>query len=224
MPAVTAGDRPNTVDMLMVHRVFRREFGLAPRLVRSVNPGDTARAELVGTHIEFLLQMLHHHHTGEDELVWPKLLERALPETDLIDEMRQQHQVVSALLDRAEELLPAWRATGDSTAADQLATALEGLEAPLDEHLTEEEVRVLPIIEEHLSVAEWGQVGERGLAGIPKNWRLLALGAVLDESSAEERSELMAHVPLPARLAYQLIGRRQYPRYRATLRTGILTN
>jgi hypothetical protein len=36
--------RPYTHEMVLVHRVFRRESSLLPRLVRTVRAGDTARA------------------------------------------------------------------------------------------------------------------------------------------------------------------------------------
>jgi hemerythrin-like domain-containing protein len=224
MPSQTASVQPNTVDMVVVHRRFRQEFGSAPRLVRSVSNGDTSRADCIGANIALVLHMLHHHHSGEDELVWPKLLERAQPDADLIHRMQQQHQVVSNSLDRVGELLPDWRATADATAADRLATELDVLNVSLDEHLSEEETRALPLIEAHLSVSEWEQLGKRVVAAIPKDRRMVWLGGILEESSPVERTEMMAQMPLATRLFMPLIGwvpRRQYRRYKATLLHGI---
>ena len=66
----------NVHDMVIVHRAFRRELAVIPRLVRAVPAGDTRRAAVVARHARLVLQGLHLHHTGEDELLWPKLLER----------------------------------------------------------------------------------------------------------------------------------------------------
>ena len=70
----------NVHDMVIVHRAFRRELAVIPRLVRAVPAGDTRRAAVVARHARLVLQGLHLHHTGEDELLWPKLLERSTPE------------------------------------------------------------------------------------------------------------------------------------------------
>jgi hypothetical protein len=39
--------------MLVVHRAFRREFVLAPGLVRRVDDGDTLRCRIVSSHRQF---------------------------------------------------------------------------------------------------------------------------------------------------------------------------
>src|SRR5882757_11240721 len=91
--------RPDTHEMVIVHRAFRREFRLAPELIRGVAPSDTARAKIVAEHVSDLVWGLHHHHHGEDELLWPKLLERAEPNAALIELMEVQHAKVSAALD-----------------------------------------------------------------------------------------------------------------------------
>jgi len=69
---------PSTaVDMLVVHRVFRREFNGMPALIAAAPAGDTARAKVVGDHVKFMVAALHLHHAAEDELVWPTLQSRA---------------------------------------------------------------------------------------------------------------------------------------------------
>src|SRR5689334_20924962 len=67
-------------DMVVVHKAFRRELRLIPELVRAVPAGDTTRAAVVAGHARLVLQGLHLHHTGEDELLWPKLLQRDAPD------------------------------------------------------------------------------------------------------------------------------------------------
>ena len=50
-----------------------------PRLVRQVAPGDIGRAAVVAGHARLVLGGLDLHHTGEDALLWPKLLDRDPP-------------------------------------------------------------------------------------------------------------------------------------------------
>src|SRR3712207_5189473 len=94
--------RPDPQEMVIVHRVFRREFRLMPAMVRAVPAGDTAWRQRIAAHCAELLAALHHHHTGEDELVWPRLRERAEAHVDLVQRMQSQHESLAALLERAE--------------------------------------------------------------------------------------------------------------------------
>lgn len=213
--------RPDTTDMVLVHRAFRREFGLAPWLVRSARADDTARVEQVAKHVSEFAEALQHHHSGEDDLLWPRLLQRAQPDTDLVVRMQVQHEAVAGLLAGVQNLLATWRTTRNPATGRMLAERLEQLSTVLDEHLAEEEKRVLPLVEEHLSVTEWEQVGERGFADTPKNRLLFFLGAALEEATAAEQADFLPHVPLPGRIAYRLIGRRQYRRHVAAMRAGL---
>ena len=43
-------------DMVVVHRAFRRELAIIPRLVRAVPAGDTRRAAVVADHARLCLQ------------------------------------------------------------------------------------------------------------------------------------------------------------------------
>jgi hypothetical protein len=76
--------------MVLIHRVIRREFGQLPRLFRSA-ANDRARSEVIGAHAREMLRFLHTHHTGEDELLFPLLRERAALDPELMDRMDAQH-------------------------------------------------------------------------------------------------------------------------------------
>ena len=221
MAAQTVSGRADTQDMVIVHRVFRREFGLAPRLVAQVPAGDVARAAVVHAHLSEMCTMLHHHHSGEDALVWPKLQERAELASELVERMEEQHGRVAALLHRVDDLLPRWAASADTGVRDELSDVLEDVSAALDEHLAEEEREVLPLAEQHITAAEWAELGERGMAATPKPRLLVLLGHILEETSPEERKAFLAHVPPPARVLYRLVGQRKYAREVAVLRQGV---
>ncbi len=137
--AQQVAQRPDTQDMIIVHRVFRREFRLAPQEVLSVAAGDVDRARTVVAHLVEMVTMLHHHHTGEDELLWPRLEQRAELSDDLLARMEAQHAQVSALLDTVDALLPRFAQVADAGLRDELAGVLTAVSAALDAHLAEEE-------------------------------------------------------------------------------------
>ena len=210
MATPTVHQRPDTREMVVVHDLFRREFGNLPGLVRGVAVGDTERAAVV---VEFLRELaagLHHHHTGEDELMWPLLLERCATDAALILRMEEQHERIAALHDRAVDQAAAFEAGASAETGERLAQTLTTLAAALDEHMREEEDHVLPLVEQHLSVAEWEALGERGRAGLSKDRLLVQLGFILLGTSPADRAAFLAQLPLPARVAWRVVGRRRF--------------
>lgn len=210
MATPTVHQRPDTREMVVVHDLFRREFGNLPGLVRGVAPGDTERAGVVVGFLRELASGLHHHHTGEDELMWPLLLERCTADGALVLRMEEQHERLAALHDRAVEQAGTFEASASAEAGERLAQTLTTLTAALDEHMREEEDRILPLVERHLTVAEWEALGERGRAGLSKDRLLIQLGFILLGTSAQDRAAFLAQLPLPARIAWRLVGRRQF--------------
>jgi hypothetical protein len=98
MTSVDTRERPDTHEMVVVHRLFRREAALLPRLVESVPDGDTKRAALIAGHYRDYRHGLHQHHSGEDELLWPLLLARVDLEAEIVLRMEAQHEVIAASL------------------------------------------------------------------------------------------------------------------------------
>ncbi|MBU2662284.1 hemerythrin domain-containing protein [Actinoplanes bogorensis] len=214
-------ERTDTWDMIVVHRVFRREFRILPALVRAVTPGDTDRAEVLGQHLANIALGLHHHHSAEDELVWPLLLERAAMHAGLIHRMEAQHERLHEPLARIDEILPRWRSRASAADRDELADVIAQAAVALDEHLADEEREILPLIEEHLTPAEWKAVGDRGKEVIPKGkMALVFLGAILEEATPDEQRRFLGELPRPARLLWRLLGERTYATSRDRIRSA----
>lgn len=200
-------------DMVVVHRAFRREFGLLPGLVRAVRPGDTVRAGVVAGHARMILKGLHLHHTAEDDLLWPKLLERAAPEAALIARMEGQHEQVEHHLDRLGPALDRWQAEARPAVTEEVASTLEALATVLLVHLDEEEREILPVAARHISPAEWAELGDHGIAAMSRSELPILFGAVLEEATPEETAEMVAKLPLPARLLLRPVLLPRYRRY-----------
>jgi iron-sulfur cluster repair protein YtfE (RIC family) len=221
MTTTTAIQRPDTHEMIVVHRVFRRESDLMPTLIRAVPDGDTARAGVLAQAFSDYQLGLHLHHTGEDELVWPLLLARVDLEADMVLRMEAQHEVIARTLTEAAQLIPAWRSAPSAATAAPLVAAITEHRAALLEHLHDEEEYVLPLIEEHLTVTEWGRLAEHFGEKAPKDKLLYFLGAILEEASPAERQAMMANLPAPARILWYAIGQRQYRRKVRKIRAGL---
>jgi hemerythrin-like domain-containing protein len=211
MNAQTAAQKLcDTSDMVIVHRMFRRECALLAKLVAAVAGGDVARARTVAEHAREVLEMLHHHHVGEDELLWPRLSARTRFHADLLARMDSQHQGLAVLLEHAATAFDEWQDAPTAHTSTPLTVILEQLSRGLNEHFGEEEAAILPIVERVITATEYQEVGQRGLVSIPLTRRLIVLGYLLEGATPQERNVFLAAIPRPVRLAYRLIGRRQH--------------
>lgn len=202
-----------TEDMLLIHRVFRREFSLAPSMVRHVATGDTAQARRVATYLAEIVTALHHHHQNEDRLLWDTLAERTPACALHVDLMKQQHAAVAQLLEQVDGLAGAWLAhAADKDPGERLAALLDEISERLQEHLGQEEGDILPAAATSFTQAEWDRLREAGMAGIPRNRLLVQLGYILEDADPQERQQVLSEVPLLGRALYRAVGRRAYER------------
>jgi hemerythrin-like domain-containing protein len=209
----------NALDMRLVHRVFRREFAAIPRLIADVPAGDSARAKVVGDHLTFMLDALHNHHAAEDEMVWPLLHNRVPGRADDIERMENQHSDIVAAVERVSANLSEWVGSPGGPTADRLLEAVGELGAVVVEHLDDEELTAVPIIQEHLSQDEWDATVKRATAFLTSHPRLAIVqgGLVLDYASADERQTFMSGVPLVPRLLLRFLSPRMTASYRRRL-------
>jgi hypothetical protein len=202
--------RPDTREMVVVHNVFRRIFGDLPGLVAKAPAGDRARADVLADSYTEVATALHHHHSNEDELLWPTLMSRVEADRGFVLRAEEQHERVAALLARGDTQVAAFRNDPSAAHRDALAATIAELNDAICEHMADEERYILPLVEDHLTVAEWAELGERGRASIPKDRLLVQLGWILDGLAPAERTEFLASMPLAARVAWRLLGKRAF--------------
>lgn len=207
----------DTHDMLLIHRVLRREIGALPGLLRAA-AGNPARAKLVGAHTSEMLEFLHVHHSGEDKLIWPVLRSRVTIGDDLLERMEAQHEQVAAAVAEVRRELPGWTESGDAGVGERIATQFDEMLEVLTAHLAEEEERILPLVAANFSKDEWEALAKHGFGAIPGKRRLFVLGHILEETDENERKTFLLNVPPPARLAFKLVGRRHWAREVAVIR------
>jgi branched-subunit amino acid transport protein len=199
-------------EMYLVHTMLRREFSLLPDLIRSADRNDAKRRAFIGAHAQLVCQILHAHHEGEDLVLWPLLLARAVAvATEIVAVMGEQHQAIAAAHDEAVYRLGAWCRCGYD--GEGLATVVGDLVRVLTEHTALEEKAVLPLAEKYITAAEWVQMGQHGMDTFEKRLLPLAFGMLMYEGDPAVVRRTLSNVPQPARLLMPIIAPRAFSRH-----------
>jgi hemerythrin-like domain-containing protein len=186
----TGNPYADTRDMYAVHDMFRREFALLPGLVRSVPAEDADRAQVIAGHISLVTELLHHHHSAEDAVLWPRLLARAPKEIDPVVHLAEgHHRGLEDLLAETGARLGAWvDGVGDDD-SETLAETLQRLAVALYEHMGLEERLILPLVERHIFATEWNDMTDHAAGEIRPEIAVIVAGMLMYEGGLD---------PLPA--------------------------
>lgn len=209
-------------EMPLIHRIFRRQFAEVGAMVQRAPVAKSAWVGAVADHLGFLLDGLHMHHTTEDELIWPKLLDRAGLDTPLVERMEEQHQQIDVSVAEVRAAMSTWCSDPTPATSSALAARLGEFLGVLENHLDEEERVVVPLIDRHLTTAEWQDVGKRGFEKFTPAQRWIATGQLVEVATPEEVAMMFGQLPPPVRVLWHLIGKRKYRRYITPVRAGQL--
>jgi hypothetical protein len=214
-------DRPIEVrDMAIVHRAFRDGFTEGARLVRAAQAPSEERVRFLADHFDFGIMMLHLHHDGEDELLYPKLIERVPEHAPMIEEVEHQHELVRTALDAAAAACTKWRERPSPETGEAFAAAIDEANAVAQSHLDDEEQKIVPLAAVTVTQEEWDALGKHGVARIPRNKMPIAFGMLLDPLDAADRAYMKKSLPPPVRWLYPLLIDRPWKKYASKLRTG----
>jgi hemerythrin HHE cation binding domain-containing protein len=212
-PTTTGSTTPTTtptIDLsgfLIAHAGMRQEFGLLARV--AARPLDPARAALAEDQLAMVLEVLHHHHTAEDDTIWPTLLARVPSAAGDLDALEAEHARLDPLI----------AAAGDtSRPLAERAPVLAELHELINAHLDREEATAVPLIRAHITAAEWAALTQRAIAETGRRKLPTVYGWYASAAPAALRAEAVATVPALVRVllrlfwwpAYQRRARRLY--------------
>src|SRR3954467_12394780 len=175
-------------DMRIVHLAFRNAYDEAARLLRAGPTPSPDRVEFFADHVDFAIALLHGHHESEDELLYPKLLERVPAQVATTQEVAKEHLAVGSALDDTSTACASWRGNPSAESCEALAASLDNLNSVLQPHLDDEEQKVVPLAAVTLTQEEWDAVGQRSAGEIPRDKRGVAFGMVLENLNETDRA------------------------------------
>lgn len=180
--AAPAGDI-DLAGMYLMHHAFRRDLDLFAAATGATPEHDRACWARLAARWALLADVLHKHHRGEDEGLWPLLRERATGSDApaVLDAMADEHERIDPLLAACADGLATMAAGGDGADRERLHTNTSALREALGAHLVHEERDAMALVQAHLSVADWERVDREHFAAAYRPRDVPAvLGWVLD--------------------------------------------
>ncbi|WP_445166140.1 hemerythrin domain-containing protein [Mycolicibacterium sp. Dal123E01] len=155
---------PDLLGITLAHRAMLTDVRRLAATVTGIGDGrqrcSARRADAIARYAELMCESIHHHHTMEDDVLWPVIDACAGDIVDLT-ELTEDHAALDPRLEIIGHRATAFRISGgERRTAALLGAELSDLNNLLTEHIGEEERDIFPVIRRHVSVADW-QVVEK---------------------------------------------------------------
>lgn len=166
-----APDGPCDLTMMYVlHHGFRRDLRDFLAAAEATPLTDRRCWSALDERWQLFAELLHDHHTKEDEVVWPLLRERAATVGDLaavrvLDDMEAEHEQIDPLLEQAGSLLATMATAPSGAVNDELVTVLRRSSLVLDAHLSHEERDAISVLQRLVPGEVWAEVERSKLRG-----------------------------------------------------------
>ncbi|MDQ3978091.1 MAG: hemerythrin domain-containing protein [Actinomycetota bacterium] len=202
---------PDLTTYLILHRGMRFDGARLAAAVQGVSEQDRIRrGNALARWYAGYHRQLHEHHTVEDEIFFPAILERVPLFDSQIDRIEAEHNRLEELLERTGRML---KAISDPNvdwpvaSAEAVETTSE-LRMLLDLHLGFEDADVLPLFVRHFGREEYEDLDERALKSAKLDQLKFAIPWVMEAANSDERDKLFAGAPFAFKLLWYATRRR----------------
>ena len=198
----------NTPD-LTDYRVIHRSLRVAPRRLAAALDGFAAADERHGAAVDrywagYAGEVLAHH-TIEDDILFPALVERVPAAAEHLGRVDGDHHLLDELMAESAAAIGRLRTALSTTVAADAATTVRALADHMDAHLDFEDDALVPLFGSHFDAEEYERLGAQAR-------RSLGLGRqaaftvpfVVHWADPADASHLMGKAPLPFRALHRL--------------------
>jgi Hemerythrin HHE cation binding domain len=149
--------------MYLAHHAFRRDLRRFAAAARNTPLAEAEVWRALAVRWEQFSGILHHHHTTEDDVLWPQLLVQVDAAGDAdgratLEAMEAEHALIDPLLAACAEGFAAMAEAPDAATRDRLAEVTAAARDTLSDHMGHEERAALPIVQSLLSAEGWERV------------------------------------------------------------------
>ena len=198
----TAQGPHDQTGMYLMHHAFRRDLEKFVTAVAHTPVSEHEVWEALRRRWLRMAELLHHHHTAEDEGLWPVLRRHAVArgaageqDLQLLEDMEAEHERIDPALVACREAFAAMSEHPCIDHRNALELRVAALQDGLLEHLAHEEGHALPMLQRSLSVAENEEFERVAKKGYPLRVVPFALCWVMEELPAEAHDRFLADAP-----------------------------
>ena len=192
---------PDLTTYHAVHVALRAATHAMANAVATVDPTDRRRTKAIARYWKGYAGEVLIHHTVEDEVVFPELVERVPVAADHIARIDVDHHHLDELMAGITAEVAAVAAGGDPTRGAEL---LRELAEHMDTHLDFEDADLLPLIERHFTGEEYDALEQRAmkLVGVGRQ-AAFSIPFVAVWATDEVRAHMLASAPAAFRLLWR---------------------
>lgn len=203
--------------MYLMHHAFRRDLAMFGAAVTATPVTDRRTWRALNGRWRRFARVLHHHHVGEDELLWPVLLTRVDAAGDpaaraALAAMEAEHEEIDPLLAGCAAGFERLAGVADEDARAALAVRVAATAERLGHHLGHEESEAMTVLQAHLTQPEWHAMDAGFAAHYTPRDMVFAASWVLDGLPAGARRTALRVFPTTVAVAWQVLLR--YPHHR----------
>lgn len=201
-------DAPDTSDYRVIHHCLR----VAPHRIAvaldETEPGDVDRAAALARYWAGYAGEVLAHHTVEDEVFFPRLVERVPAAAHHLDRVEGDHHRLDQLMDAAAGAMRQLTVAPGPAGVEAAAAAVRELAHHMDSHLDFEDEDLLPLFGRHFTAAEYAELTKAAMQGLSMRQAAFTVPFVMHWAPPADQAEMLAGAPLPMRLLYRATRRR----------------
>jgi hemerythrin-like domain-containing protein len=195
--------------MFLAHHAFRRDLRRFAAAARNTPVDDAAAWQTLARRWTAFSTILHHHHTVEDEAIWPPLLARVAADgeagdRETLEAMEAEHDLIDPQLAACAEGFAAMAVVPSSVTREKLAADTAAIRDSLAEHLEHEETEALPLVQRHLTTEEWAHAEKQAGTGVSLRQLAFLVPWMAEELDAATIERVLAEAGAPMRVLLAL--------------------
>jgi hemerythrin-like domain-containing protein len=117
------------------------------QLVLDAKPWAGGQSEAIAQTVEFFKEFAYHcHHTKEEKHLFPRMLQRGMPDPGLIPELIGEHRDGRQLIEEIAAMMPQLKGPGQGAALPVIQARFDLHARRLRLHIEKEETRLFPLV------------------------------------------------------------------------------
>ena len=195
----------DVTDYRVIHNCLRIAPHRMAEAAAGLAPGDRGQAQALARYWRGYAGEVLAHHTIEDDIFFPRLVERVPVAATLLDRVEGDHHRLDELMDEGHRAMARVAASADAASAGAAATVLRDLARHMDDHLDFEDEDLVPLFVRHFSGEEYDELAVQAKKHIGLGRQAaFTVPFVVYWAAPADADHLLGGAPLPLRVLHRL--------------------